>query len=104
MNDNLIIDQDDQGGAPSETAKTRAIVAHITLIGTIIALVQNNADKDSFASFYIRQMFGLFIIGLGIMVLSYLIIATVPSLFILVTLLRIGLIALWILSLIGAIN
>ncbi|MFD1550721.1 hypothetical protein DNU06_06055 [Putridiphycobacter roseus] len=104
MNDNFIIDQDDVGGAPSETGKTRAIIAHITLIGTIIALVQNNNDKNSFASFYIRQMFGLVVVGLAIYLLSYIIALVVPSLFIIVTILRLGLIALWILSLIGAVN
>ena len=40
--------------------KNVAIIAHITLIGWIIALVMNGGDKKSeFASFYIRQMLGL---------------------------------------------
>lgn len=40
--------------------KTKAIVAHLTLIGWIIALVVNqNEQKDELASFYIRQMLGL---------------------------------------------
>lgn len=44
-------------------AKTKAIVAHITLIGWIVALVMNqNENKDEFVSFYIRQMLGLLII------------------------------------------
>jgi uncharacterized membrane protein len=45
-------------------AKTKAIVAHITLIGWIIALVVNNQEKDELTSFYIRQVLGLMIIGL----------------------------------------
>ncbi|MEL6986392.1 MAG: hypothetical protein AAGK97_01065 [Bacteroidota bacterium] len=44
-------------------AKTKAIVAHITLIGWIIALVVNGQQKDEFSSFYIRQMLGLIILG-----------------------------------------
>jgi hypothetical protein len=31
--------------------KTKAIVAHITIIGWIIALVINSNDKDEFASY-----------------------------------------------------
>ncbi|MEM9160434.1 MAG: hypothetical protein AAGB46_15415, partial [Verrucomicrobiota bacterium] len=38
--------------------KTRGIVAYLTLIGWIIALVTNN-PKDELASFHIRQMLGL---------------------------------------------
>ena len=42
--------------------KTKAIVAHITLIGWIIALVLNSQQKDEYASFYIRQMLELIIL------------------------------------------
>lgn len=44
--------------------KSKAIVAHITFIGWIIAIVLNGQDKDEFAAFYIRQMLGLFLISL----------------------------------------
>lgn len=44
--------------------KTVAIIAHITLIGWIIAIIMNSNDKSEFASFYIRQLLGLFIVGL----------------------------------------
>lgn len=43
--------------------KTKAIVAHLTLIGWIIALVINNGEKDDLASFYIRQNLGLMLLG-----------------------------------------
>ena len=43
--------------------KTKAIVAHITLIGWIVAIVLNqNKDRDEFSSFYIRQMLGLILL------------------------------------------
>ena len=45
-------------------AKTKAIVAHITMIGWIIALVLNNNEKDEMTSFYIRQVLGVFLLGL----------------------------------------
>lgn len=40
-------------------AKTTAIVAYITIIGTIIAYFMNLDTKDRFASFHIRQAFGI---------------------------------------------
>ena len=44
--------------------KTIAIIAHITLIGWIVAVVMNANEKSEYASFYIRQLLGLFILGL----------------------------------------
>lgn len=35
--------------------RARAIIAHITLIGWVIALVVNSGDKKEFTSFYLRQ-------------------------------------------------
>jgi len=44
-------------------AKNTAIIAHITLIGWIIALVMNSNKKTEFGSFYIRQMLGFVILS-----------------------------------------
>lgn len=44
--------------------KNVAIIAHITLIGWVIALVMNSSNKTEIGSFYIRQMLGLGLIGL----------------------------------------
>lgn len=86
----------------SEEGKTRAIVAHMTLIGWIIALVMNNEKKDEFASFYIRQMLGLFITGIACSFVG-MFLAFIPFLGLLVMpALWIGLFVFWILSLIGA--
>ena len=70
--------------------KTKAIVAHITFIGWIIALILNSQEKDEYASFYIRQMLGLVILSLF---------SWIP---IVGWILGIGTFILWILSLIGA--
>ena len=72
--------------------KTKAIIAHITIIGWIVALVLNSQEKDEFASFYIRQMLGLVIIGL---------LGLIPILGIIFSL---AALVFWILSLIGAIQ
>ncbi|MFD0990364.1 hypothetical protein ACFQ1R_09670 [Mariniflexile jejuense] len=70
-----------------------AIIAHITLIGWIIALVMNNGNKNELASFYIRQM-------LGLMIISFLL-YFIP---LVGWVLNLGLIALWVISLIGALE
>ena len=71
--------------------KNVAIIAHLTLIGWIIAMVMNNNNKNELASFYIRQMLGLMIVAF---LLSF-----VP---IVGWILNLGMLALWIISLIGA--
>ena len=98
--------------------KTRAIVAHFTIIGWIIALViNNNEEKDEFASFYIRQMLGLLLIWLALQMLRMFMysgfsiggIFNLPGTNIInlligtvFTFLSIALFILWVLSLVGA--
>lgn len=45
----------------AETGKTAAIVAYLTIFGTIIAFFLNNDSKNPFASFHIRQALGIHI-------------------------------------------
>ncbi|WP_445734467.1 DUF4870 domain-containing protein [Mariniflexile sp.] len=71
--------------------KNVAIIAHITLIGWIIALFMNNNTKNEFASFYIRQMLGLMIVAF---ILSF-----IPFVG---WILNIIMLVLWIISLLGA--
>lgn len=78
--------------------KTKSIVAHITLIGWVIALVMNQSDKGENTSYYLRQNLGLMIIAIVGSVLGMLtasIISTVISIAVLV---------LWVLSLLGSIS
>ncbi|MGC1631433.1 MAG: hypothetical protein WA749_04895 [Gelidibacter sp.] len=77
----------------SKDGKNIALIAHLTLIGWIIAFVMNNNTKSGFGSFYIRQVLGLGLCGL---VLSF-----IPVLGWIVSL---GIFVLWIMSLIGALN
>jgi ElaB/YqjD/DUF883 family membrane-anchored ribosome-binding protein len=44
--------------------KNIAIIAHLTFIGWIIALVMNSSNKTEMGSFYIRQMLGLMVLSL----------------------------------------
>ena len=72
--------------------KTVAIVAYITLIGFIAAIVINSNKKTQLGAFHLRQMLGLFLTG---------IICIIPLLGILVALF---LFVLWIMGLISAIK
>jgi hypothetical protein len=42
-------------------ARLKSIIAHITPIGWIIAMLLNSNDKDEMTSFYLRQTLGLYI-------------------------------------------
>lgn len=73
--------------------KTKAIVAHITWIGWIIALVVNSSQKDEIASFYIRQLLGIYLFSLVVTFIPVInFIGWIAAL------------VFWILSLIGAVN
>ena len=48
--------------------KTMAIIAYVTVIGTIIAYFMNKDKNNSFAEFHIKQGWRLFIFGLIIFI------------------------------------
>ncbi len=83
----------------ADEGKTIAIIAYITLIGFIIAIVMNSSKKSEFASFHIRQMLGLMLLSLTISILSY-----VLPLGIVYTILSIFVLILWVLGFVGAIQ
>jgi hypothetical protein len=87
-----------------EPGKTRAIIAHITLIGWIIALVQNGSDKNEDASFYIRQMLGLVILMIGVQIAGF-ILLFIPILGWLIMIVAWGaVVGAWVYSLVSAVN
>ena len=73
--------------------KNVAVIAHLTIIGWIVAIIMNSNPKNEFASFYIRQMLGLMICGF--------ILNLIPNIG---WILSLGIFILWIVSLIGALN
>jgi len=74
--------------------KNVAIIAHITIIGWVIALVMNNGEKKTeYASFYIRQMLGLAICAI--------LLSLIP---VIGWFTFIAFIILWIMSLIGSLS
>ena len=48
--------------ANSVEGKTTAIISYLTIVGTIIAYFMNMDPKHPFASFHIRQAFGIHIL------------------------------------------
>jgi hypothetical protein len=74
--------------------KNVAIIAHMTLIGWIIALVMNSNNKTEYGSFYIRQMLGLLLLG----VLSFI---PIPFVNLIIYVL---VVVLWVMSLISALG
>jgi uncharacterized membrane protein len=85
--------------------KTVAILSYITLIGWIVALVMHNGDNNTkLGAFHIKQSLGIMLIGFGVFIIS------IPLVFIpflgafINLILFLGVLALWILGLIGAVN
>jgi len=74
--------------------KNVAIIAHMTLIGWVIALVMNSGNKTEYGSYYIRQMLGLLLLGC----LSFIPIPLVSFIILIVV------VILWVMSLIGALG
>lgn len=81
-------------------AKTIAIVSYITIIGWVIALVMHQSNKSSLGRFHLRQMLGLIALAL----VNNLIIMRVGALYWLGVIISLGLLVLWIIGLISAIN
>lgn len=78
--------------------KTKSIVAHITFIGWIIALVMNQSDKGENTSFYLRQNLGLWLIAVAGTVLGMLTLSLIGNI------VSIAVFVLWVISLIGALG
>jgi len=79
--------------ANPDSGKTVAIVAHLTIIGWIIAIIMNSSNKTEIGSFYIRQTLGIYLIGFVLGIIPIINIFGILITFIF-----------WIISLIGSIN
>lgn len=83
-----------------EEGKSTAIIAYLTVIGLIIAFVQNSEKKNSFVNYHIRQSLGLCCTGLALSVVNIIPIlgwlVSIAGFFVLVYL--------WIKGLLSAIN
>lgn len=85
--------------ATSDNGKTIAIISYITIIGWIIALIMHSSNRTALAAFHIRQMLGIMLLGILLSILlSY---VGIP---VLGWVLQVGVIVLWVLGLISAIQ
>ena len=80
--------------------KTIGILAYITPIGWLIAYVLNSSNRSDYASFHIRQMLGLIIVGMALRLIPKFIfmggaVAAIGS---------VAIFAFWIIGFIGAIQ
>jgi uncharacterized membrane protein len=71
--------------------KLKSILAHLTILGWIVAFIFNRMDPDSVTGFYLRQTLGLY--------LFILIGGLIPSIKVLIVML---LFVLWVFSFVGA--
>lgn len=83
----------------TDNGKTVAIIAYITLIGWIIALIMNNGNKTALGSFHVRQSLGIMCLGVVLAILVSFI-----NIYILTWILQLGIFVLWLLGLIAAIQ
>lgn len=83
----------------SDNGKTIGIIAYLTLIGWIIALVMHNGNKTEHGAFHIRQSLGLILLYVLVYILNMVI-----GIAILGWVLSLALLILWILAFIGAIQ
>ncbi|MBK7249797.1 MAG: hypothetical protein IPI06_02520 [Gammaproteobacteria bacterium] len=85
--------------APSED-KTIAILAYITVIGFIAAIIMHGNNKTALGAFHLRQTLGFFIMSLGMIILGM-----IPILgWIAMPFFAIFMLVCWVIGLIGAIN
>jgi uncharacterized membrane protein len=84
----------------SDEGKTIAIIAYITIIGFVVALVMNSSKKYPLASYHIRQVLGLLLTGLAVGMVGI-----IPILGWIINLVAIFfLLYMWIMGLINAVN
>lgn len=80
--------------------KTMGIIAYLTIIGLIVAIIMNNEKKDPFTSYHIRQSLGLAVTGIALAVIGI-----IPFIGWLISILgMVFIVILWIMGLINALN
>ncbi|MBF6598408.1 MAG: hypothetical protein ITF98_09320 [Fermentimonas sp.] len=80
--------------------KTIAIVAYLTVIGLVVALVLNNEKKDLFAKYHIRQSLGLVLTSIALSLIN-----VIPVLGWIVSMVgAFVLLFMWIMGLLNAVN
>jgi uncharacterized membrane protein len=91
-------------GAASSEDKTVAILSYLTLIGFIIAIIMHGSKKTKLGSYHLRQSLGLILTAIAFGVVATLV-AFIPFVgWIVGFAVWIGILVLWVMGLIGAVN
>ena len=87
------------------STKTLAILSYITIIGWVIALIQNNdkKPKDELVTYHLKQGFGIFLLAIAVNIATAIIVTIVPLLFFL-NYAGLVLLVLWVFGIINAAN
>ncbi|MGO3182029.1 MAG: DUF4870 domain-containing protein [Aequorivita sp.] len=83
----------------TDNGKTVGIIAYITLIGWIIALVMNNGNKTALGTFHVRQALGIMCVGVVLAIISGII-----GLGMISWIINLAILVLWILGLVSAVQ
>ena len=83
--------------------KVVAIIAYLTLIGFIVAIVIHMNKKTKLGAFHLRQMLGFILTCIAVMFCGF-ILAFIPVLRLCIPILWLALLVLWVLGLVAAIN
>ncbi len=62
-----------------DEGKTMAIIAYVTVIGTIIAYFMNKDKNNAFAAFHIKQGFRLFIFSILLTIVTFVLVMVTKS-------------------------
>ena len=84
--------------------KTIAIIAYITLIGFIIALVMHSSKKTKIGAYHLRQMLGLILTGIVCWPVN-IVLVFIPIIgWLCMFCIWVGMLALWVMGLVAALN
>lgn len=86
--------------------KAIGIVAYITIIGWLIALIihKGKDDKSPAAGFHIEQSLGLIITAIAVAIIGQVLISIAGIFGLIMMIVNLGVLVLWVLGLINAIN
>jgi len=90
--------------APGIDGKTISIISYFTWVGWIIAFILYNSNKSQLAAYHLRQTLALMILSILVYIIQIMLIF-IPFLgWAIICLLWIGLVVLWVLGLVAAVN
>ena len=84
--------------------KTIAIISYFSLVGWIIAFVLYNSNKSQLAAYHIRQSLALMLCAIACYIVFFILLFILPFLSFFSWILMIGLLVLWVMGLVAAIN